>query len=691
MKRKDFKIERVTWLSAIAVLFVLGAVGILWADYPEPGCYVHNRATPLMDYVPQEHGIYDTMYWELEEYDCRDCHGNNLADRHHATDTVVVDGLCTYCHEVIFDPPYVIAIRDCLTSGCHSWPDDVEDNGWHHYTDLSASGNCITCHDPNLIEEITPFRDFTRYPPSIITPTPYSCDNCHWPQDHSSEAPGHPSTFDHGDPPEFYWYSTPTYRNFDTHHMQFKGRVVVECYECHSLDPNDTDWNPYNPELIRYCERCHSAQSLHGIRPHVQDTNGWEAVGFHVPGDPGEISCEDYDPTVYREFAVNEMCFGCHGDNVERLPEPGECDGNKPVIDTSVDGIQPKVGVCRAIVTLRGDHFGEEHDYGRTAQMREKGGDGPWVDVPIFSWTETRIEFQIPCWTFEPNKNYKVRVKTECGPSNKVGFTLKDWVHVDHICTGPPTPCIQAGPCGISITIVGDNFGNQQSEMFGDGYHGVHRVVDIVSAGTTLTAKKYLGWSETSIEVKLWKFFEDGIDPSRGDRNFAQDDGTQDCPDEPTLGCDHIFPGTISIYVTAVYYGDEDSSGDLSCGDTIFQVVTSEPTYFNITEDPYINRNNPTAIERNKRLKIYGVNFGGLGPNCEVHLGKESQYDSDPLTQGMIMEGDDIKLWSNTLIKVKLKAKEKWEGTTKYVWVVTDALDVSNKSELEILEPLLTP
>jgi hypothetical protein len=36
------------------------------------------------------------------------------------------------------------------------------------------------------------------------------------------------------------------------------------------------------------------------------------------------------------------------------------------------------------------------------------------------------------------------------------------------------------------------------------------------------------------------------------------------------------------MYLQAVYFGDEDGSGDLSCGDIIFQVVASAPAYFEL-------------------------------------------------------------------------------------------------------------
>lgn len=654
----------------------------------------YNRPNPLMDYVPQDIGIYDTAYAELEESDCRSCHGNSLADRHHLTDTVAVDG-CAPCHyDEVTDYPVVIA-RNCLTSGCHSW-DDVDTNGWHHNTDLSASGNCIACHDPNLIAEITPFSDFTTYPPSVITPTPFSCENCHWEQNHSStgdpDDPGHPSTYDHydvyGNFVGFHEYSLPIYGNKRTHHMGFQGNMSPECYTCHSLNINSQDWNPYNPEIIRYCEKCHSAESLHSIDPHVQETNGWEAVGFHVPAS--NTATNDMDPTVYRTwdptgpylpettdgFTSGQMCFACHGDNVPEQPADDDCTDNVPVIDTTVDGIQPNRGTCGATVTLRGNNFGEEHTAGRTVQLRRKNESlGEWTNMPIASWTDTRIEFMIPC-VLLPAGNYRVKVVTECGDSNMVNFALNSAIWVQSI--SPDN-----GPCGQWITIQGEYFGPAQSRIFADGYQGVHRVVNFVSSQGTLTAIGYRNWSSWSFQVRFAYFFEDGIDPVTGVRNYVQDDGSGTCPEEPTqVYCPSVPSGVWSVYVNTIYFGDEDGSGDLSCGDTIFQVVIDDPHYFEITNVPSIFRLNPTKIERRQLIKIVGVNFGPTQTDGQVFMGTTTQYDND---DGVLLS--NIKRWSNTKIKVRVNVPLGWEGKVRCLWIEKGGLK-SNYRNLRILEPL---
>jgi hypothetical protein len=211
-----------------------------------------------MDYVPQEKYVYDTRYDELEELDCRACHGDSLADRHHHTDVVLRDRLCTPCHDVCTtgEPGCtkgVIVKRDCTTSGCHDWnyPGDLEGNGWHHFTDFAASENCIACH-PEAVAEIGPLQlPLEQYPPTVVTPTPYSCSNCHWSQKvhdqdgaFDSSTPydlswantslaGHPSTFEHenqwGNFIGYYEYEKEIMGNEINHHMGGRGYVVGHC------------------------------------------------------------------------------------------------------------------------------------------------------------------------------------------------------------------------------------------------------------------------------------------------------------------------------------------------------------------------------------------------------------------------------------------------------------------------------
>jgi len=305
--------------ALLSVLFVFSAAAVVWAVLDQS----YNRPDPLMDYVAQEDGRYDSGYWTLQEEDCRACHGNSLADRHHYTEWAL-QGQCLHCHANY--PDVVPVERDCTTSGCHSWPDDIgappDGNGWHHNTDHSAAGNCYICHDPSIVGALQPGISFDEDPPGDINnvPTVFNCENCHWEQAISNQNgdpdnPGNPSTYHHydiwGTFVGFYEYPRPVLSHLETLHMGGAGNVSPQCYMCHSLtgtswDPDPgCDWDPFNLEQIRFCQRCHTMEMLH--LSHAPDFNGWEAVGFHVPGKP------EADPDTYRLFSVDEVCFGCHG------------------------------------------------------------------------------------------------------------------------------------------------------------------------------------------------------------------------------------------------------------------------------------------------------------------------------------------------------------------------------------------
>src|SRR3972149_727475 len=708
------------------LLYVLGLMFLFLASYGETlwaQSAAYNRPNPTMDYVPQEIGIYDTVYQKQTEHDCRKCHGNSTADRHHGVPKVVKYHLCTPCHKICVpgtpDCQNGITMhRNCLTSGCHSWNDVQSGNKkWHHNTDMSASENCIACHNPNIIEEITPFRDFQMYPPTVVTPTPYSCENCHWEQPLSAGAgpnnPGHPSTYEHrdywGNYIGYYKYEKPIYNNIDTHHMDFWGNVANECYKCHSIDPNNPSWDPDNPELIRYCEICHSIRTLHTIGPHVSNHDGWKPVGFHAGGggtDPTQYAKWgplNYQPQVNPGYTADIQCFGCHGNSVPPWEEDPVC---KPVIDRQ----SPVTGSCSMIVVLRGDCFGSEHITGRKVELKLKDDPlAPWINMPIHAWKNTYIEFEIPCWTLVPG-NYLVRVHTENGNSNKTIFTIKDSPSLLSI-----TPT--SGPCAERITMNGDGFDNRQSKMF-DTYYGVTHVVDFVSSAGEYTAPMYRNWTVTSFQVRLYNLFRDQVDACSKDplthqprmkRNFVRDIGNEgapagvscnnavpiydECAEEPIEpGCNSLYIGTYSIYVKAIYFGDEDASGGLSCGDTIFQVEMSNPKYFDLINIPYINKLNPKQIVDDNLppvslLNVYGGYFGpNKGTGDAVRIGSKAQASS--ATLGLGTEWANINLWSNTLIKVRAKpCPDTWRGKTKYVWIEKGGIK-SNYKTLAILAPL---
>jgi len=763
-------------------------------DWWTQSCNNYNRPNPhsngdlglggsrTFDYAPQELGIYDTGYKELSETDCRVCHGDSLADTHHMSDTVLEFGQCTPCHDPDpNEPGGVVVTRDCTTAGCHSWPTDIDiltGNGWHHNTGFAAGNACTVCHDENLVAEVGTFLDFQVYPPTVVTPTPYSCENCHWLQDVEPNATawengdsqsvspadgtytdaGHPSDYYHvdawGNWVGYYEYQKPIKLNATTHMMEYRSPITAgNCANCHGMDPNNPSWSHTNEELIRYCEKCHSMYTLHSIYGHVgddfddqtwwpikpgpgypDDAYGWVATGFHVPGENQD------DPFDYGVFNCNgspdadgpdEMCIACHGDNIELAAPTPSCAESDPFVEV----LTPRYGTCQDIFTIRGYGFGDEQWSGSKVEFRNQTTSGSWIEVPVISeWTDELLEVRIPCWSGSPtpftNGRYEVRVTNGlCDlKSNKPRITYGDWLALTNGTGVSPS----SGPCACSggsswITLTGGNFEDTflattygdygQTQIIPSGQmagYGVYRTVEFVSSQFPYTgplvAKQYknpaggLGtdWTNTSIKVRFCEFFvddetaaneamfEDGV----GRRNHILDPSEQEIP-----ACEGVALGDYSVYVVATYFYDSNGSGTLDLDhttpgtteDIIYQVVTSDPEPFRLTNTPFITKVVPNKSEPKQFVRIVGGNFNtSQAAGYEVRLGKKSDYNNNPFTDGKLISefpANPARKWTMTKIRVKLKpCPSGWAGKTRYLWVIADGM-VSNKSKIRILAP----
>jgi hypothetical protein len=666
---------------AVAAILTVTVPVLAWALNAD-----YNRPLPRMDYVPQEIGMYDTMYAELTEDQCRACHGASLGDRHHNTDFVLVAGSCEPCHDLIDEAPGVVVFRNCIVDegvvGCHSWDNArLGINGWHHETaSWDEPDSCVTCHNPNLVGPIRNFRPFALYPPSVVTPTPFSCENCHWEQVATAPAGGDPfdnTTNEHpldknhynvwGQPMGYFEYGTDIKGNYDTHHMGVNGNVASQCANCHFLDPNDPDWDPANPELIRYCQVCHDVGTLHtlktlypgfpggALQPHVGDYYAWEATGFHDP-DAGDI------PSTYRQFSANEQCFGCHADLIPWPPWCDDCWGYRPAIHYGA--VSPKSGACYTYVRLRGENFGEEQFEDSFVQMRKSDSD-PWTNVPVYSWTETQIEFEIPCGAFEKG-NYRIRVQQSCGYGNQVGFALKDWGTLLSVVP-------RQSPCSTWLTLTGSGFGGGRSYTTTTvGETGVERFVKLVGPEGEYIVKRYRNWTDTQVEARFY--------------NLSQDDNGDYIEDAPIKKCNgsvSTWLGSYEVYFVTVYY-EENGTAGFDAGDTIYQVTISDPSPMELTPDPVVFRLNADEIANRTRLKVRGQNFGDLQGAGEIRIGTKAAAENPALAQGKLLDKNVI--WSNTVLKVKLKVPTKWQGKTKYVWVEKDGKK-SNFKRVNILAP----
>jgi hypothetical protein len=142
--------------------------------------------------------------------------------------------------------------------------------------------------------------------------------------------------------------------------------------------------------------------------------------------------------------------------------------------------------------------------------------------------------------------------------------------------------------------------------------------------------------------------------------------------------------GTYEFVIRRVYFGDEDQNGTLSVGDTIFQVEKSDPVYFALTDEPYIRKLRDRSIERGRKLRIVGFNFGPTQDGSEVRIGTKNKYENPSLGQGRLLRR--IRLWTDTKVVLRLTVPKKWEGRTRYIWLEKGGTK-SNAKRLRILAP----
>ena len=466
-------------MRKIVFIFV-AAVFLITLGFTQGMAY-KRPPNAVMNYVPQNVGIYDTYYGNFRETDCRVCHGNSnaVANRHHYSAFAFADcpdgcplsppGCATVCHDPgCFSDPYTIPdCKECHIDGACIQVDIGNGMGNlgvpHHRSDLADSELCTACHQPDLLVSTYSIRTPYFYPTtSTHTPTPFHCENCHWP---SGDAPHQP-------PPLADWNSwtglpKPTtwpdslphpapleasgsvvtgsviagdlppsankpYRPMDmgTHH-EIDGNAVRYCNFCHANDYDNYSFDPYNPLLIRFCENCHSRDSLHSIQEHVTAGNG---------------------------LTVQEKCIACHGGMPDPLPPSG---AKFPVITS----ISPLYGPQGTSCTITGKNFGQGGGYILlTPRMGETGQTHMIFSGECNLWSDGIIVFTVPSGL--SNRNYNLKVETGNGISNIRVFTLTG----TQPCISCPsqTPVIDSiePPVGIANAIVivrGQNFGDSHT------------------------------------------------------------------------------------------------------------------------------------------------------------------------------------------------------------------------------------
>lgn len=236
----------------------------------------YRPANPVMDFVPQGIIKSDIYFYGIKDgpagfpyiKDCKECHTS--------------------------DPS--------LYSEFYQIRDDLR--FLHHKTQEAEMGQCNACHR-SVTESYSASPLST--PASSITPTPASCENCHFWND-----PVTPTIHGIGEIKTWGPYGDGMHPDklalgFDpnnlpsrgTHH-EIGGNVYPKCWLCH---PDEWNTDPYDPEAIRVCENCHSVNTLHSIQEHMTTNNI-----YTVRGVPNQTVTAD------------EKCIACHGDGTTILP-----------------------------------------------------------------------------------------------------------------------------------------------------------------------------------------------------------------------------------------------------------------------------------------------------------------------------------------------------------------------------------
>lgn len=361
------------WLVA---MIVMGGT-VAWAQHFRPN-------HPLMDFVPQNMGIDDKPYSAFMEGDCRDCHGNSTAARHHETQPALEDTCLVEqggCHDVMPDLPDVEPVRDC--KACHTDDETVYPGFFavwgdlghpHHHSDMAVTGQCNVCHE-HVAEaySVSP----PAYATSSTTPSPASCENCHFWDD-----PGNPAVHGSGHIESWGAFGVMMHPDkvnlgFDPDalpskgtHMETNGVVYPQCYFCHASSLlTGGNWDPYDPETIRFCETCHTIESLHQ-NPEHRDTN----TIYTVNGIPNQ------------EITEEEKCTGCHETDLVRSYAPE---------------LVPPLGGYGTTIVVDGFRFGEEpfgmldSEFGYYKVVTLSGSSGTFVATkyPLWSDFELKVRF----------------------------------------------------------------------------------------------------------------------------------------------------------------------------------------------------------------------------------------------------------------------------------------------------------
>lgn len=400
--------------------------------------------------VDQRIGVYDTLFSNLTEGMCRNCHISGVPDRHHMLVQAGEYG-CNNCHPIVTTngSQQIILIRDCIR--CH----DNVFNGMtirrpHHETLDAQERHCSNCHG-NLVDDYDDGHYIPTYNISLVTPdTKYKvinattgkkwggCESCH--EQNLTKSP-------------------PIAFNNNTHHRLgnlsgFNPPNSSKCIQCHDLHNGQ-----YGSDSVRYCERCHATRSLHNIQYDYINTSG--VLGY------GHIG-ENWD------------CMGCHAWYVAGDIAPGT-----GVIVPTIDYIgDNKIYEGSAVgLTIKGSNFvttvgGITH----SSNVILTGGAGPITITPI-SISSDEIVIVLPALSRGYYGIYAL--KNGDIKSNKVPINVV-----------PKVEIISAKKSGTTIVVKGSGFG-----VYDPIYKSLVNVTIRDKKGTIDRILDITNWSDTTINI----------------------------------------------------------------------------------------------------------------------------------------------------------------------------------------------
>jgi hypothetical protein len=722
------KLKHVVFLVCVAVM-AIGMIAMANA-YTRP-------ANPTMDYVPQNVGIYDTYYQNFKESDCRWCHGTSTADRHHDT-WWALTGQCTHCHgPVIPNPPTSPAEKDCKV--CHVDGGPIGNLGFpHHRSDLADAGTCIACHSPNLLSEtnaVEPPQD----PPTTTTPTPYSCENCHWPTgaaahtappladynawtgfplpSHWPDGLVHPAPVEANGPmfsgnlwggglnnqrPTPWTMGAKAFQPMDGTHHEIAGKVYPKCYDCHGTNPNtDPSWDPNNVYLIRMCENCHDMGTLHAITEHTTDGIGGMGLGGYTLNGTG-------DSVVLQ----NNKCVACHGDNMPPMPEvPGALPDHILM--------RPWFGPAGITITLIPfmstggvgpytlDTLGQDTPYNLIQVKQTLPAAGSFIDNPIASWSETIATMDLLGWTYQDGIA-KVKVTQATSHDNppttgtsvawgkgSQNFIVRSGNEISNTNLG-------AGNWGITLNIAGSGFLGgpngyspavlekiyPQEEVLGTGGND-----DLVcDLGETCTAYGFSTYVELDISNDKYRATTlvagttDGLIKPKLEKGKLLDVNTGN----PVPDGD-LYQGDYDVYVITDYIKDNTVNGTpgqynlglggLDPADELIYRDVSNAAQFTVTNNPVIQNFDPNPVAAGSTAMITGANFGVTG----TEISGDGIGDDD----GKCEAGEkcDVKLWNKLHTTFKYMKVKSWSNTAIKVKLGTMAAPWPKKKDVQVVVP----